>query len=121
MSAKGRVRCGSKKDCPADKPWCFWDGEAKQGECIPRGPWLREEGVLECDEHKDCPGGMCCAGNTQTFCSAGECDPGLAYAAIVCRTARDCGHNEGNVADCGPDARLPDGLGTCGWLSPVSR
>lgn len=119
VSERARVAaCESKSDCPPERPWCFWDSESKRGVCIPRGPWLREEGVLECDSHADCPGGMCCSGNAQTFCSAVECYPALAYAAIVCRTAKDCGEYERNVPDCGPEERLPDGLGTCGWISP---
>lgn len=110
VSATARVA-----DCPAEKPWRFWDAETKQAECIPRGPWLREDGVLECDDHADCPGGMCCSSGRGTFCSAAECDPGLAYAGITCRTAKDCGKNEGNVASCIPEERLPPGTGTCGW------
>jgi hypothetical protein len=118
VSSKARVACESKKDCPDDRPWCFWDAKSKKGECIPRGPWLREDGVFECDDHTDCPGGLCCGGNASSFCSAAECDPGLAYAAILCRTAKDCGENPGNVASCGIDDQLPNGLGTCGWSSP---
>ena len=120
VSAEARVACESKSDCPEDKPWCFWDVEAKKGECIPRGPWLREEGVLECDDRSDCPGAMCCGGSALTFCSAAECDPGLAYAAIMCHTAKDCGENPGNIPFCTPDPRLPNGLGTCAWGSSDS-
>ncbi len=115
VSSSARVACESKADCPIEKPWCFWDAATKRGECIPRGPWLREEGVLECDDHADCPHARCCGGGALTFCSPAECDPGLAYAAIMCRTAKDCGQNPGSVASCMPDERLPNGLGTCGW------
>lgn len=113
-SAASRVTCGAAGLCPAERPWCFWDAAARTSECIPRGPWLREKGVLACDDNSDCPGLFCCAGNGTTFCSK-ECEPELAYAPLACRSAVNCYRPPPLVPSCTPAEDLPPGLGTCSW------
>lgn len=109
-----RVSCGKAGLCPADKPWCHWDAAARTAECIPRGPWHHQRGVLECDDRADCPGALCCEGNGFTFCSK-ECDPDLAYASLVCKKPKDCGRRGDLVSYCSPSADLPPGMGTCSF------
>ena len=114
VSAVSRVACGPQSACPADRPWCLWDAGSATGECIPRGPWLHEEGVIECDDKADCPGALCCLGARRTFCAV-ECDPDLAYAPLVCRGAASCGKRGDREPSCDPAEGLPPGLGTCSW------
>jgi hypothetical protein len=126
VSTVARVACGTGVDCPAEQPWCYWNVETKQGECIPRGPWRGRPGVLECDGEGDCPRGLCCSyGAATTVCGTTECHPDLAYAPQVCRTAKDCGDytrpfGVGETPEvwpgtCEPDQGGPDGLGNCSF------
>jgi len=118
VSARARVRCGAAGECPTDRPWCLWDAARHIGECIPRGAWRREPGVLECDSAADCPGGQCCGtGQSATFCSTTECEPELAYAPMVCSSPKDC-VAAGRVATCEPDESLPPGMGGCSFSEP---
>lgn len=117
VSSAARTSCGTAGECPAERPWCFWDEERTTSECIPRGPWLGEDGVFECDSRGDCPGGTCCGYSDKTrCCPLATVDKELAYANEVCKTNRDCS-SPGDV--CHPYTKEPPhqlapGLGACG-------
>lgn len=122
VSSRARVACGEGRDCPADRPWCYWNEQLRRGECIPRGAWMYEDGVLACDGTADCnDGAVCCGGGSMTtsYCGHG-CDPELAYAPRLCRALADCAGYADRPVSCDREEDLPDGLGTCGWGAPTT-
>lgn len=115
LSPVPRVACDGDRDCPADRPWCFWDLASHQAECVPRGSWYTKPGIFECDGTADCPGGVCCGGIEMSYCGTVECTPELAYAMRLCRSDRDCALDDGRQVPCAQDPRMPPGMGVCAW------
>lgn len=117
VSSAARATCGAAGECPAARPWCLWDEERTASECIPRGPWLGEEGVFECDSRGDCPGGTCCGSSVGSrCCPLATVDKELAYAIEICKSSKDCSA-PGDVCHpytSEPPRQLAPGLGSCG-------